>query len=73
MSRKFYLYYTGLFGAIALGAILRWWHLDLKPLWLDEVITALFSLGRNYNDVPLETLFSLERLPQIFSFNSSIN
>lgn len=63
------LHYLALVGAIALGAMLRFWHLDLKPLWLDEVITALFSLGRNYNDVPLETLFSLERLPQIFSFN----
>lgn len=65
------LHYLALVGAIALGAMLRFWHLDLKPLWLDEVITALFSLGRNYNDVPLETLFSLERLDQIFSFNSS--
>lgn len=69
MANQRLLHYLALVGAIALGTILRFWHLDLKPLWLDEVITALFSLGRNYNDVPLETLFSLERLDQIFSFN----
>lgn len=53
---------------IALGAILRFWYLDLKPLWLDEVITALFSLGQSYNDVPLEVVFPLDYLEQIFTF-----
>ena len=65
--------YLALIGVIAIGTILRFWHLDLKPLWLDEVITALFSLGRNYNDVPLEAMFSLERLDQIFSFNPTVS
>jgi uncharacterized membrane protein len=59
MVKRQFLHYLVLVGAIALGTILRFWHLDLKPLWLDEVITALFSLGRNYNDVPLEAVFSL--------------
>lgn len=57
-----------LIAAIALGTLLRFWHLELKPLWLDEVITVLFSLGLNYNDIPLDVVFSLEKLPQIFSF-----
>lgn len=67
------LHYLVLVGAITLGIILRFWHLDLKPLWLDEVITALFSLGRNYNDVPLEAVFSVKRLEQIFSFNPAVS
>ncbi len=69
MANRKFLHYLALIGILALGTILRFWHLDLKPLWLDEVITALFSLGRNYNDVPLEAVFSVKRLEQIFSFN----
>lgn len=65
------LHYLALAGAIALGAILRFWHLDSKFIWLDEVITAIFSLGRNYHDVPLDTVFPLERLEQIFTFQSA--
>ncbi len=41
------LHYSALASAIALGAILRLGNLDGKFLWLDEVITAIFSLGRN--------------------------
>nr|MDJ0776130.1 glycosyltransferase family 39 protein [Mastigocoleus sp. MO_167.B18] len=36
------------------------WHLDLKPLWMDEVITAIFSLGKNYQDLPLDLALPLE-------------
>jgi uncharacterized membrane protein len=57
---------------IALGTILRFWNLDLKPLWLDEIITALFSQGRSYNDVPLDTVFSLAILPQLLSFKTTL-
>lgn len=73
MANRKFLSYLALIGAIALGTILRFWNLDLKPLWLDEVITALFSLGRNYNDVPLEAVFSLEHLNRIFSFNPTVS
>ena len=34
---------------------------------MDEVITALFSLGRSYKDVPLNVVFPLERLEQLFT------
>jgi uncharacterized membrane protein len=51
--------YWGLAAAIALGLALRFWNLDLKPLWLDEVITLLFSLGHRYEDIPRETLLPL--------------
>ncbi|OCQ92966.1 hypothetical protein BCD64_09565 [Nostoc sp. MBR 210] len=66
-------HYLGLVGAIALGAILRFWHLDLKPLWMDEVITAIFSLGKNYHDLPLDVLFPLERVQEIFTFHSGVS
>ncbi len=62
-------HYLSLIGVLFLGAILRFWNLDLKPVWLDEVITALFSLGRNYYDVPLNEAFSLSALEKVFTLN----
>jgi uncharacterized membrane protein len=56
-------------GAIASGAALRFWHLDFKPLWMDEAITALFSLGSTYDSVPLDVVFPLDQLQQIFTLN----
>ena len=73
MANRKFLHYLALVGIIALGAILRFWHLDLKPLWMDEVITALFSLGRSYNDIPLEEVFSLNRLEQIFTLKPAVS
>ncbi|OUL31236.1 hypothetical protein BV372_20735 [Nostoc sp. T09] len=71
-KRRLYLHYLCLAGAIILGASLRFWNLGLKPLWTDEVITAIFSLGNNYNNLPLNVLFPLERVPEIFTFNPGI-
>ncbi|MBD2743740.1 glycosyltransferase family 39 protein [Coleofasciculus sp. FACHB-1120] len=70
---KFFLHYLALAGVIVLGAALRFWHLDLKPLWLDEVITGLFSLGRTYNDVPLDIVFPLSTLKQIFTLKPDVS
>ncbi|MBD3559771.1 hypothetical protein H6S82_13000, partial [Planktothrix sp. FACHB-1355] len=64
-------HHLGLAIAFALGITLRFWHLDFKPLWLDEVITALITLGRSYSDVPVEVVFPISRLPEIFTFNSA--
>lgn len=61
------LHYLALAGVIALGAALRFWHLDLKPLWLDEVLTALLSLGHRYKDVPLEVVFPPPTLQELFT------
>ncbi|MDZ8051615.1 MAG: hypothetical protein RMX68_006205 [Aulosira sp. ZfuVER01] len=71
-KRRLYLHYLCLAGAIILGASLRFWNLDLKPLWMDEVITAIFSMGNNYNNLPLDVLFPLERVPEIFTFKPGI-
>lgn len=57
-----FTHYGGLAAAIALGLALRFWNLDLKPLWLDEVITLLFSLGHRYEDIPREALLPLADL-----------
>jgi uncharacterized membrane protein len=68
-----YLHYLSFAGAIALGTLLRFWHLDVKPLWMDEVITAIFSLGKGYNDVPLDVVFSLNQLQAIFTFQPGVS
>ncbi|MDH6063354.1 glycosyltransferase family 39 protein [Umezakia ovalisporum] len=70
---KLYLHYLGLAAAMALGAVLRFWHLDLKPLWMDEIITAIFSFGQNYHDLPLNILFPLQRVSEIFTYQSGIS
>ncbi|ADI65669.1 glycosyltransferase family 39 protein [Trichormus azollae] len=72
LNRKLYLHYLGLTGVITLGAILRFWHLDLKPLWLDEIITAIFSLGKSYRDLPLYVVFPLHQLQEIFTFQPGV-
>ncbi|MBW4518855.1 MAG: glycosyltransferase family 39 protein [Scytolyngbya sp. HA4215-MV1] len=53
--------------AIAVGAGLRFWQLDAKPLWLDEVITTILSLGRGYTDVPLGVAFPLAMLEDLLT------
>lgn len=55
--------------AIIMGVAiaLRVWHLGTKPLWLDEVIGAIFTLGKGLDDVPLGVMFPLTDLAQIFS------
>jgi hypothetical protein len=72
-SKNSSLHYLMLAGIIALGAILRFWNLDLKPLWLDEVITALLSLGRPYKDVPLEVVLPLSTLQQLFTLQPNVS
>ncbi|KAM3113207.1 glycosyltransferase family 39 protein [Phormidesmis sp. 146-33] len=67
---KAFSHYLILLVAILIGAVLRFWNLDAKPLWMDEVITALFSFGRNYYDVPLEKVVSLNAIEQVFTFRS---
>lgn len=72
-SRRANLSYLGLIGAIAIGFILRFWHLELKPLWMDEVITAIFSLGKSYDDLPLNVVLPLRDIPKIFTFQPGVS
>ncbi|BCL35629.1 hypothetical protein NSMS1_20760 [Nostoc sp. MS1] len=62
-----------MFGLLVVGTILRFWHLDLKPLWLDEVITAIFSLGNNYQDLQLDVLIPLQQVQNIFTFRPGVS
>jgi uncharacterized membrane protein len=65
---KSYLHYIYLTGIILLGATLRFLNLELKPLWMDEVITSIFSFGKSYQDLPLDFVFPLVKLPEIFTY-----
>jgi uncharacterized membrane protein len=60
-------HYALLLAILILGLGLRFWHLDRKPLWLDEVLSALFTMGRSYADVPKEQFFPLTALDQLFT------
>jgi len=71
-NRKLNLHYLGLTFFISLAIILRFWNLELKPLWMDEVITAIFSLGKNYSSIPLDIVFPLESLRDIFSYQPGV-
>lgn len=60
-------HYSILIGILILGTVLRFWQLGDKPLWLDEVLTALFSLGKSDADLPLRQMVSLTELQSIFA------
>lgn len=66
---RFSKHYLVLALALLVGAFLRLALLDFKPLWLDEVLTALFSQGRSYDEIPLDVIFPLNQLQQIFALN----
>lgn len=68
-----FLNYLGLLAAIVLGGCLRFGNLDLKPLWLDEVMTAVFSLGKNYNDLPLNVVLPLQSVKEIFTLHPGVS
>jgi uncharacterized membrane protein len=56
------LHYVLLTVALVLGLLLRFWHLDLKSLWLDETVTWIFSTGHRYEDIPTGKLLPLQSL-----------
>ncbi len=62
-------HYLLLAGIIILSTALRFTNLAAKPLWLDEILTTLFSLGHSFHHIPLDRIFSLAELPNIFTFN----
>lgn len=48
----------------AIGGILRFTQLSAKPPWTDEFATVVFSLGNDFNKVPLDRVISLNTLLQ---------
>lgn len=59
-----------LMGVVLFGIGLRVWNLDAKPIWSDEVLTALFGLGKSFTDVPVGHLFALTELNQLFTLRA---
>jgi uncharacterized membrane protein len=55
-------------GLVLLGLVLRFWNLDSKPLWLDEILTALFGSGLSYDVIPTDQLIPIERLRELFRY-----
>ncbi|MEM6256096.1 MAG: glycosyltransferase family 39 protein [Cyanobacteria bacterium P01_D01_bin.156] len=41
---------------VLLAALLRLWRLAAKPLWVDELYTTFYSLGKSFDEIPLNTL-----------------
>ncbi len=63
--------YLSLAGILILGTVLRFAQLDGKPVWLDEILTGLFSLGRSYQDIPLDVVLPLGEFADIFTLNTA--
>jgi uncharacterized membrane protein len=57
-----------LIAACLVGLILRALNLTGKPLWMDEVITTIFSFGQSYDRIPVGQVLSVEMLMQFLTF-----
>ncbi|MGF1487203.1 MAG: glycosyltransferase family 39 protein [Prochloraceae cyanobacterium] len=64
-----YKHYWILIAIVILGGILRLVNLDLKNLGIDEVLTAIFSLGKSYQNIPKEIVFTPADLQNILRLN----
>ncbi|MBP0019099.1 MAG: glycosyltransferase family 39 protein [Cyanobacteria bacterium SBLK] len=63
------MHYFFLTAILGFGTLLRFWQLDRKPLWVDEIITALFGLGQGFTTLPLERILTVDEIPSIFTLN----
>jgi uncharacterized membrane protein len=57
-----------LIGILAVGILLRFTHLALKPLWTDELLTALFASGHSPIDLPLDAVFAPADITTLLAF-----
>ncbi|MDV3000908.1 MAG: hypothetical protein N5P05_002514 [Chroococcopsis gigantea SAG 12.99] len=57
--------------SILIGLLLRFTNLTAKPPWTDEFATLVFSLGNNYDSVPLNQVISREVLLSPLRYNHS--
>ena len=58
---------------LLLGLGLRFWGLDLKPMWLDEVITAIAAMGRRYDEIPTGQFFLISQLDEFFTVQPGLS
>jgi uncharacterized membrane protein len=54
--------------ALLVGLVLRFLNLTGKPLWMDEVITTLFSFGQTYDAVPIGQTKTVGEFTQFLQF-----
>lgn len=52
------------------GAALRFASLGAKPLWLDEAMTLLVSLGRGPGDIPVGRVVPVADAPSFLAYNA---
>ncbi len=52
-----------------MGILLRFTGLDLKPLWTDELLTALFATGHSPIDLPLDVVFAPADIAALLAFD----
>lgn len=45
--------------AVSIASVMRFWKLETKPLWGDELYTAFYSLGKNPFELPAGELLPL--------------
>jgi uncharacterized membrane protein len=54
---------------IAVGALLRFAHLTAKPPWTDEFATMVFSLGNDFQTIPINQTLSIAKLLEPLQIN----
>ncbi|NEO84607.1 MAG: hypothetical protein F6J87_10190 [Spirulina sp. SIO3F2] len=57
---------------LSLGLVLRLWRLASKPLWVDEIITSIFGLGRNFDQFPADKALPLTAVPDLFTLKADV-
>ncbi|MGL5035471.1 MAG: glycosyltransferase family 39 protein, partial [Microcystaceae cyanobacterium] len=57
----------------AIAALLRLNNLTAKPIWTDEFATLVFSLGNNFDKVPLGQIISAQTLLEPLRINPNQN
>lgn len=62
-----------LVGIVLFAAILRFWQLDAKSLWIDELCTVFYSLGKAPSQIPLEVLLPLDRYADLLTIQPQLS
>ncbi|MEM8637471.1 MAG: glycosyltransferase family 39 protein [Cyanobacteria bacterium P01_G01_bin.54] len=57
---------------LTVGLGLRLWRLASKPLWVDEIITSIFALGRNFDELPADQVLPLTAVPELFILKAEV-
>ncbi|MGD1907610.1 MAG: hypothetical protein ACFB0C_16705 [Leptolyngbyaceae cyanobacterium] len=54
-----------------LGVLLRLTRLPLKPAWMDEVATAIYSIGNSTHDLPFDQVVGLSDILRSLTLSAS--